>query len=98
MLNRAARSTFRNALLIGSTMAALLAGGGLAAAQDDPPGTLYQTEGNRESEGKTPLPSPYSRSGHNREVSPQREAAPTRAYASSRRHASPRKHKHQSDR
>jgi hypothetical protein len=92
MLNRTSTSTRRSTLLIGSTLAALLAGNGLAAAYDDPPGTRYQTQGNRESEGKTAVPSPYSRSGHNREV-----PAP-RAYASSRRHVTIHHRKYRDDR
>jgi hypothetical protein len=59
----------RGTLLIGSTLA-LLAGSGVVSAQirdqvvDDPPGTQFQTQGNRQAEGRSAMPSVWSRSAH----------------------------------
>jgi hypothetical protein len=56
----------RGTLLIGSTLA-LLAGSGVASAQirdrvvDDPPGTQFQTQANRQAEGRRDAPSVWSR-------------------------------------
>jgi len=66
----------RGTLLIGSTLA-LLAGSGVASGQirdrvvDDPPGTQFQTQGNRQGEARSATPSVWSRSAH-----------PSRAYRS----------------
>jgi hypothetical protein len=50
-------------LLMASIFGALLAGSGIAVAQivDDPPGSAFQTQGIRESEGLRAVPSPYVR-------------------------------------
>ena len=53
----------RSKLLIASIFGALLAGSGIAVAQivDDPPGSVFQTQGIREEEGLRRVPSPYVR-------------------------------------
>jgi hypothetical protein len=61
----------RGTVLIGSILAALCAGIGIAAAQ---PGATFQTQGERQSEGKTAVPSPYSRTVHSPEVRGGRHA------------------------
>src|SRR5215470_11984314 len=50
-------------LLIASVLGALLAISGIAVAQivDDPPGSVFQTQGIREEEGLRRVPSPYVR-------------------------------------
>jgi len=65
-------------LLIASVLEALLAASGIALAQmvDDPPGSIFQTQGIRESEGLRAVPSPYIRAA--RAAEPARQA---RAYA-----------------
>jgi hypothetical protein len=81
----------RSTLVIGSTIATLFVGMGMAVAQiDNPPGATFQTEGQRESNGKTAVPSPYSRSAHQPEVPiPGR-----RSYAYGRRHIVIRHHRY----
>ena len=68
----------KSRLLIASVLGALLAGSGIAVAQivDDPPGSVFQTQGIRESEGVRPVPSPYVRAA--RAAAAARQA---RAYA-----------------
>jgi hypothetical protein len=53
----------RSKLLIGSIFVGLVATTGIAAAQpvDDPPGSLYQTQGIREWDGLRATPSVFSR-------------------------------------
>ena len=65
-------------LLVASVLGALLAGSGIAVAQmvDDPPGSIFQTQGNRESEGLRAVPSPYIRAARAAEAARQ-----ARAYA-----------------
>jgi hypothetical protein len=50
-------------LLIASIFGALLAGSGIAVAQivDDPPGSVFQSQGIREMQGLRRVPSPYVR-------------------------------------
>jgi hypothetical protein len=50
-------------LLIASIFAGVLAGSGIAAAQvvDDPPGSMFQTQGIREYDGLRSTPSVFSR-------------------------------------
>jgi hypothetical protein len=72
----------RSSVIAASTVAALFTGMGMAMAQvDNPPGATFQTEGIRESNGKTAVPSPYSRRVHPPEVPRGRYA-----YGYSRRH------------
>ena len=63
MLNRMVTENLRSTLVIASTVAALLTGTGMAAAQvrDDPPGSRFQDQGNREERGAPAIPSPWSR-------------------------------------
>jgi len=65
MLSRMATEKLRTTLLIGSTVA-LLAGTGMAVAQEDPPGAQFQNQGVREEIGKTPRPSVWSRTARMR--------------------------------
>jgi hypothetical protein len=64
-------------LLIASVLGALLAGSGIAVAQmvDDPPGSLFQTQGIRESEGLRRVPSPYARAAQEAQFRAARAAA-----------------------
>jgi len=76
----------RGTLLIGSTLA-LLAGSGASAqirdqVVDDPPGTQFQTQGNRLGEARSATPSVWSRSAHGH-----------RAYAYAPRHIVVRHHR-----
>ena len=77
----------RGTLLIGSTLA-LLVGIGVASAQirdrvvDDPPGTQFQTQGNRQGEARSAMPSVWSRLDHG-----------YRAYAYAPRHIVLRHHR-----
>jgi hypothetical protein len=63
------RNRVRGTALIGSTLA-LLVGSGVASAQirdrvvDDPPGTQFQTQGNRQGEARSAVPSVWSRSAN----------------------------------
>ena len=73
-------------LLIASVLGALLAGSGIAVAQmvDDPPGSIFQTQGIRESEGLRAVPSPYVRAAREAQFRAARAAAfarQARAYA-----------------
>ena len=73
-------------LLIAPVLGALLAGSGIAVAQivDDPPGSAFQTQGIRESEGLRRVPSPYVRAAQEAEFRAARAAAAAqqaRAYA-----------------
>jgi hypothetical protein len=73
-------------LLIASVLGALLAGSGIAVAQivDDPPGSVFQTQGIRESEGLRAVPSPYVRAAQAAQFRAARAAAlarQARAYA-----------------
>jgi len=71
MCNRMAPGSLRNALLIVSTLAAMLAGIGTAAAQrDNPPGTQFQSQGERLESGRTANPSVFSRSASSPDVVP----------------------------
>jgi hypothetical protein len=65
----------RSKLLIGSIFAGFVATAGIAAAQpvDDPPGSLYQTQGIREWDGLRATPSVFSRTA--------RAAAAAHAYS-----------------
>ena len=67
----------RSKLLIASIFGALLAGSGIAVAQivDDPPGSVFQTQGIRESEGLRAVPSPYVRAAQEAEFRAARAAA-----------------------
>jgi hypothetical protein len=73
-------------LLIASVLGALLAGSGTAVAQivDDPPGSVFQTQGIREEEGLRRVPSPYVRAARAAQFRAARAAAfarQARAYA-----------------
>ena len=84
MLNRMVRESLRGPLLIGATLAALMAGTTAVMAQvDDPPGARFQTQGIRESMGVSAIPSPYSRRRHAPEI---RGLQRLYAYAYSPRH------------
>ena len=76
----------KSKLLIASIFAALLNGSGIAAAKiaDDPPGSVFQTQGIRESEGLRAVPSPYVRAAQAAQFRAARAAAlarQARAYA-----------------
>ena len=64
-------------LLIASVLGALLAGSGIAAAQivDDPPGSVFQSQGIREMQGLRRVPSPYVRAAQEAEFRAARAAA-----------------------
>ena len=68
-------------LLIASFLGALLAGSGIAAAQivDDPPGSVFQSQGIREMQGLRRVPSPYVRAAQEAEFRAARAAAFARA-------------------
>jgi len=72
MSNRMMRGSLRRTLLIGSALAAMLAGAGIATAQapvDNPPGATFQTQQNREGlQGIRRTPSQYSRTRHPPEI------------------------------
>ena len=73
-------------LLIASVLGALLAGSGTAVAQivDDPPGSVFQTQGIREEEGLRRVPSPYVHAARAAQFRAARAAAlarQARAYA-----------------
>ena len=90
MSNRMMRGSLRRTLLIGSALAAMLAGAGIATAQapvDNPPGATFQSEGNRESEGIRPQPSVHSRTRHSPEIgNPSRKSKASAQASTSRRH------------
>jgi hypothetical protein len=68
-------------LLIASIFGALLVGSGLAVAQivDDPPGSVFQTQGIRDMQGIRPVPSPYARADRAAQFRAARAAAAARA-------------------
>jgi len=90
MSNRMMKGDLRCTLLIGSTLAAMLVGAGIATAQpavDEPPGATFQSEGNRDEEGKRPQPSPFSRTRHSPEIgNPYRKSKASAHTSTSRRH------------
>jgi hypothetical protein len=90
MSNRMMKGSPRRTLLIGSALAAMLAGAGIATAQpavDNPPGATFQSEGNRESEGIRPQPSVHSRTRHSPEIgNPSRKSKASAQASTSRRH------------
>jgi hypothetical protein len=88
--------SLRRTLLIGSALAAMLAGAGIATAQpavDNPPGATFQSEGNREDEGLRRQPSGLSGTRHSPEIgNPYRKSKASAHTSTSRRHTK----KHQS--
>jgi len=95
MSNRMMKGDLRCTLLIGSTLAAMLVGAGIATAQpavDEPPGATFQSQGNREEEGKRRDPSSLSQTRHSPEIgNPNRKSRASAHTSTSRRHT-----KHQS--
>jgi hypothetical protein len=83
MLSRLVKENMRSKLVMASTLAALLAGTGMATAQvaDNPPGSQFQDQGIREENG-------FSRSDEQYQVQRGRDYARTPA----RTHVSPRDH------
>jgi hypothetical protein len=61
MLNMRMKENLRSGLIMASTLAGVLSGTGLAAAQvaDDPPGSAFQDQSIREEEGYSPFDQPY---------------------------------------
>ena len=56
MSTRLVKQNLRSTLLVASTLAALLTGTGMAAAQvDDPPGSQFQDRGMRDDSGLSPF-------------------------------------------
>ena len=90
MSNRIMRGSLRSTLLIGSALAAMLAGAGIATAQapvDNPPGATFESQGNREGEGIRGTPGPSSRIRHSPEIgNPYRKSKASAQSSSSRRH------------
>src|SRR5215831_2363934 len=91
MSNRMMRGRLRNTLLIGSALAAMLAGAGIATAQppvDNPPGATFQSEEIRQGvEGVRATPGPSSRVRHSPEIgNPYRKSRASIHASSSRRH------------
>jgi hypothetical protein len=90
MSNRMIRGSRRSTLLIGSALAAMLAGAGIATAQapvDNPPGATFESQGNRQGEGIRENPSPYSRTRHSPEIgNPYRKGKASAQASTSRRH------------
>ena len=90
MSNRMMKGDLRCTLLIGSTLAAMLVGAGIATAQpavDEPPGATFQSQGNREEEGKRRDPSTLSETRHSPEIgNPGRKSRANARASTSRRH------------
>ena len=90
MSNRMMSGSLMRTLLIGSALAAMLAGTKIATAQppvDNPPGATFESQGNREEEGIRPQPSPFSRTKHSPEIgNPTRKSKASANAPTSRRH------------
>ena len=84
------RGNLRSTLLIGSAVAAMLAGAGIATAQtpvDNPPGATFESQQIREGvEGIRGTPSPYSRTRHSPEIGNPYRKSKASAQSTSRRH------------
>ena len=96
MSNRMMKGGLRRTLLIGSTLAAMLVGAGIATAQapvDNPPGASFESQQNREGlQGIRGTPGPNSRTRHSPEIgNPNRKSRASAHTSTSRRHT-----KHQS--
>jgi hypothetical protein len=84
MFDGMARENLRGTVLISAVLAALTAGTTAVIAQvDEPPGARFQTESNREAQGVSAIPSPYTVRRHSPEI---RGLQRPRAYAYSPRH------------
>ena len=92
MATRLIRSNVRTILLVGSTLAAMLAGSAIAQAPaDNPPGSQFENQGERLEQGQRATPSRFSRAAkHAREVEAQYKSSKANARAfTHRKHRKP---------